>query len=49
MKAAKDKAVLLKENKGKTGVYCLINLINGKSYRGSTINLKKKDLLNIII
>jgi hypothetical protein len=30
---------LLKEQKGKTGVYCLVNLFNGHIYIGSSSNL----------
>ena len=30
---------LIKDQKDKTGVYCLVNLINGKIYIGSSVNL----------
>jgi group I intron endonuclease len=30
---------IIKQNKGKSGVYCLKNLVNGKSYVGSSANL----------
>ena len=32
----------IKENKGKAGVYQWINLVNGKSYIGSSVNLGKR-------
>lgn len=35
-----DKVKILKENKGKSGVYLWTNLINGKSYIGSSVNLR---------
>jgi group I intron endonuclease len=34
-----DRASLIKENNGKIGVYCLINLVNGHLYIGSSSNL----------
>ena len=34
-----EKALVMKENKGKTGVYCLTNLVNWKTYIGSANNL----------
>jgi hypothetical protein len=34
-----DKVKILKENKGKSGVYLWTNLINGKSYVGSSVRL----------
>jgi hypothetical protein len=37
-----DKLVILSENKGKSGVYRLTNLVNGKVYIGSSINLSKR-------
>lgn len=39
---------LLKDQKDKTGVYCLVNLINGHIYIGSSINLssRMKNYLN---
>lgn len=44
----KDKVNILKEQKDKSGVYCLINKINGHSYIGSSINLvsRMKNYLN---
>ena len=36
-KEAKDQ--IKKDQKGKTGVYCLVNLINGHIYIGSSVNL----------
>lgn len=43
-----DRACILKEQKDKSGVYCLINKINGHSYVGSSINLssRMKNYLN---
>jgi group I intron endonuclease len=43
-----DKANILKEQKDKSGVYCLINKNNGHSYVGSSINLasRMKNYLN---
>jgi len=35
----KDRLQLIKDQKDKTGVYCLINLINGNFYIGSSSNL----------
>ena len=40
--ADQDKLQILKENKGKAGVYCWRNLINGKIYIGSSINLERR-------
>lgn len=34
-----DRVALIKENKYKSGVYCLINLVNGHTYVGSSVNL----------
>jgi len=34
-----DKAQIIQENKGKSGVYRWVNLVNGKSYIGSSVNL----------
>lgn len=34
-----EKISILKDNKGKTGIYRLINLVNSKSYIGSANNL----------
>lgn len=31
------KAIILKDNKGKTGIYRWVNLINGKTYIGSAL------------
>ena len=36
------KVLLLKDNKGKSGIYCWRNLNNGKMYIGSSINLSKR-------
>jgi NADH-ubiquinone oxidoreductase chain 3 len=36
------KSVILRENKGKSGVYRLTNLVNGKVYIGSGVNLSKR-------
>lgn len=43
-----DKSIILKEQKDQSGVYCLINKINGHSYVGSSINLaaRMKNYLN---
>ena len=43
-----DRVHILKEQKDKSGVYCLINKINGHSYVGSSINLasRMKNYLN---
>lgn len=40
--ADQDKAKIYAENKGKSGVYRMVNLQNGKSYVGSSINLTKR-------
>jgi group I intron endonuclease len=37
-----DRIRILKEQKDKSGVYCLINNINGHSYIGSSINLSSR-------
>ena len=37
-----DKLQILKENKGKSGVYRWTNLVNGKSYIGSSANLERR-------
>lgn len=34
-----DKSLVIKENRGKSGIYRWTNLVNGKSYVGSSINL----------
>jgi len=36
------KAVILKYNKGKTGIYRWVYLINGKSYIGSALDLRER-------
>ena len=43
-----DRVKILKEQKDKSGVYCLINKVNGHSYVGSSINLtsRMKNYLN---
>lgn len=43
-----DRSSILKEQKDKSGIYCLINNINGHSYIGSSINLasRMKNYLN---
>jgi len=38
----KDRVQILKDEKGKSGVYCLINNINGHLYVGSSINLSSR-------
>ena len=40
--ADRDKLQILKDNKGKAGVYCWRNLINGKIYVGSSVDLGKR-------
>jgi len=37
--AEADKATIIKENKNKSGIYMWKNLINGKQYIGSAVNL----------
>lgn len=37
-----DRFTILKNHKNKSGVYCLINNINGHSYVGSTININSR-------
>lgn len=37
-----DKLAMLKDNKGKSGVYKWTNLTNGKSYVGSSVNLSRR-------
>lgn len=37
-----DKLRIIYENKGKCGIYRFTNLINGKSYIGSSVNLDKR-------
>jgi hypothetical protein len=43
-----DRAQILKDQKDKSGVYCLVNKINGHNYVGSSINLanRMKNYLN---
>jgi group I intron endonuclease len=43
-----DRLIILKQQKDQSGVYCLINKINGHSYVGSSINLasRMKNYLN---
>jgi group I intron endonuclease len=45
-----DRAEILKDQKNKSGVYCLVNKINGYTYVGSSINLasRMKNYLNNI-
>jgi group I intron endonuclease len=38
-KFKENRLQLIKDQKDKTGVYCLVNLINGKIYIGSSVNL----------
>jgi hypothetical protein len=40
--ADKDKLKILKENKGKAGVYRWVNIENGRSYIGSSVNLTRR-------
>jgi len=40
--AEADKAIILKENKNKSGIYMFKNSINGKRYIGSSDNLKRR-------
>lgn len=37
-----DKIKILSDNKGKSGIYLFINLVNNKIYIGSAINLYKR-------
>jgi hypothetical protein len=37
-----DKLLILSNNKAKPGIYCFTNLINGKQYVGSAIDLSKR-------
>lgn len=43
-----DKSTILKQQKDKTGVYCLVNNVNGHCYIGSSINIssRMKNYLN---
>jgi hypothetical protein len=45
-----DRSIILKDQKDKSGIYCLINKINGHTYVGSSINLasRMKNYLNKI-
>ena len=45
----KDKLLIVRDNKAKAGVYRFLNLVNGKSYVGSSSNLARRfrDYLNI--
>lgn len=40
--ADEDKKLILKENRGKSGIYRLTNKINGKCYIGSAVNLTRR-------
>jgi group I intron endonuclease len=40
--ADKQKLLVFKENKGKSGIYRWTNLLSGKSYIGSSVNLKRR-------
>ena|SRR2546429_8628486 len=44
----KDRLKLFKEQKNKMGVYCLVNLVNGHIYIGSSVNIegRMKNYLN---
>ena len=42
LNAKKEKINILKENSDKSGIYEWNNLITGKSYIGSAMNLKKR-------
>jgi hypothetical protein len=37
-----DKAQIFSDNKGKSGIYCFINKINGSLYVGSAVDLRKR-------
>jgi len=37
-----DKQNILKENRGKSGVYRWTNLVSGKTYVGSSVNLSRR-------
>lgn len=37
-----EKATILKENKGKSGIYLWTNKINGKRYIGSAVDLSNR-------
>jgi hypothetical protein len=40
--AVTDKAIILAENKKKSGIYMFTNLKNGKRYIGSSLNLRNR-------
>ena len=40
--ADREKLQIIKDNKGKAGVYCWRNLKNGKRYIGSSTNLERR-------
>ena len=42
LNADTDKLSILRDNKGKSGVYLWTNLVNGKSYVGSSVNLSRR-------
>lgn len=37
-----QKVMILKENKGLSGIYRLVNILNGKAYIGSAVNISKR-------
>ena len=37
-----EKATIIKQNKSKSGIYRWVNVINNKSYVGSSINLGRR-------
>ena len=45
-----NKGQILKENKNKPGIYCLVNVSNGHYYIGSSINLsiRLRNYLNVV-
>lgn len=36
----KQKELIFKDNKGKSGIYCWVNKVNGKTYIDSSVNLR---------
>lgn len=42
LNADTDKLSIIRDNKGKSGVYLWTNIINGKSYVGSSVNLSRR-------